>query len=387
MHLSEDVLQAYRDRELPEQQTKATREHLEMCTACQDLLSQMEQSQSVIQTRLDTLIPDEHESPEADILLKRLKTAQTSVRKSRWKPAWAAVVAICALAAALYLEPVRVWAAEFLSLFRVQQITVVRIDPANVKQLEEGLFGRESERRIEQFLSDNAHITKRGERQTVQNVNEAARLAGFGIRMPTKLEAPLRMHVQPAVDASFQIDVERLQGILDDAGRSDIKIPEDLDGKNIQVNIPASVTALFGKCPDAQEDREISRRERMREYTECKMLVQLPTPVVVAPPALNIAALGMEMLKLFGFTDEQARAFSESIDWATTLVVPLPFDDKMNVVEVDVDGVKGQLFSSRWYQGLEDRVAYNLLWIRDGHLYSLMGRGTADEAIAIANSL
>jgi len=388
MHLSEDVLQAYRDGELTEQKTEATRRHLETCTACQELLSQNEQSQRAIQMRLDTLSPDEGESPEADVLLKRVKTAipETLVRKSRWKPAWAAIVAICALTAAFYLKPVRVWATEFLSLFRVQQIAVVRIDPANVQQLEEGLFGQESERRIEQFLSDKAHVTKRGERQTAKDVNEAARLAGFGIRIPTKLEAPSRIVVQPAVDASFEIDVERLQDILNDAGRSDVKIPEDLEGKTIQVNIPASVTALFGKCPDPIQDRELSRKERMLKYADCKMLVQLPTPVVIAPPGLNLAQLGTEMLKLFGFTDKEARAFSESIDWTTTLVVPLPLDNRMNVVEVDVDGVKGQLFSGRDPQ-MEERNAYNLVWIRDGHLYSLMGRGTADEAMAIANSL
>jgi hypothetical protein len=220
----------------------------------------------------------------------------------------------------------------------------------------------------------------------VQNVNEAARLAGFGIRMPTKLEAPSGIHVQPAVDASFEINVEELQNVLDDAGRSDVRIPEDLDGKSIHFNIPASVTTLFGKCPEPQEGREISRRERALQFAECKIFVQLPTPVVVAPPSLNATELGTEMLKLFGFTDEQAREFSESIDWTTTLVVPLPLHNNMNVAEVDVDGVKGQLFSSQHHR-LKVPDAYNLLWIRDGHLYSLMGRGTADEAIAIANSL
>ena len=388
MHLSEDVLQAYQDRELPEEQMQAARQHLEVCHTCQELLSRIERSQSETRKHLDTLIPGPEEFPETSTLLQKVQTAEPDImaRKSRWKPAWAAIMAICALTAALYLKPVRVWATEFLSLFRAQRITVLRIDPASVQQLESGLFGRESERRIEQFLSDNAHVMKRGEQQTVQNVNEAARLAGFGIRMPANLEAPVRIQVQPAVNASFEIDVERIQDILVDAGRSDIKIPENLDGKTIQVNIPSSVTALFGKCPDPQPAAEISEEERAVQYAECKMLVQLPTPLVVAPPDFNIVELGTELLKVLGFTEKQARAFSESIDWTTTLVVPLPFNGRMNVKEVDVDGVKGQLFSSRISQ-VEGSRAYNLLWIRDGHLYSLMGRGNADEAVTIANSM
>jgi hypothetical protein len=387
MHLSEDILQAYKDGELAEQEMETTRQHLNMCAACQELVSLAEQLRSESYKRLDTLVPHAEEFPEPGSLLERVKTAsaEKAVRKSRWKPAWAAVVAICALAAALYVEPVRVWAMELLSLFRVQQITVIRIDPANVQQLEDGLFGRESERRIEQFLSDNAHITKRGERQTVQNANEAARLAGFGIRMPSKLEEAVRIEVQPAVDASFAIDVKRLQEILVEAGRSDIKVPENLDGETIQVNIPAAVTAQFGKCP-GPKDREKAERPRTQQFAECKIFIQLPVPVVVAPPSLDATELGTELLKLLGFTDEQARAFSESIDWSTTLVVPIPFNNKINVVEVDVDGVKGQLLSTRDHR-LKDSYGYNLLWIRDGHLYSLMGRGTADEAISIANSL
>ena len=385
MHLSEELLQAYQDRELSEEEMEHARHHLEMCADCQKQLADFQKSHSEIQRHLDLLVPDSVESPEAKLLFQKVKNASsdTSTRPA-WKPAWAAIITIFALSAALYLKPVRVWATEFLSLFRVQKITVVRIDPANVKQLEDGLFGQESERRIEQFLSDNAHVTKRGEERTAQDVNEAARLAGFGIRMPTKLQSPARIEVHPAVDASFEIDVERLQNILNDADRSDVKIPQSLDGKSIQINIPASVTALFGECPDPKEVKETTGRAI--RYAECKMLVQLPTPVLVAPPSFDAVQLGTEMLKLFGFTEEQAQSFSKSIDWTTTMVVPLPFDTRMNVVEVDVDGVRGQLFSSR-YHGKDSLDPYNLIWIRDGNLYSLMGRGTAEEALAIANSM
>lgn len=92
------------------------------------------------------------------------------------------------------------------------------------------------------------------------------------------------------------------------------------------------------------------------------------------------------MLKLLGLSDEEARKFSESIDWTSTLVVPLPVDHRMQFSEVDVNGVKGNLFIAR---GLRDREipAYNLLWIRDGILYALMGQGSEVEAIAIANSI
>ncbi len=388
MHVSENLLHSYLDHETSEEESNDVQKHLRNCNICREEFARIQKRAEANRQRLDVLLPAEEPADDAT-LLRRFQERQSdsAMRKSKWKPAWAAGIAIAVLITGISFKPVRVWATEFLSLFRVQQIAVVQIDPANLQALEGGLFGQDSERRIEQLLSDDARVVKHGVPQVVPTANDAARLAGFGIRMPGVLKTSSKIHVHPAVDLSFSIDVERLQAIFDDAGRSDIRIPSDLDGEMIRVNIASSVTAFFGECPDIPLEETDSQKGLQRaSYPECKILAQLPTPVIVAPPSLNIAQLGIEMLKLFGFTDEQARKFSESIDWATTLVVPFPMDHRMDVKEVDVDGVKGNLFASHEF-GPEEPPAYNLLWIRDGILYSLMGRGTVEEALAIANSL
>jgi hypothetical protein len=388
MHLSEDLLQEYLDQQLSESELHKAEQHLKDCLQCRDFLAEMRTRANANHSRLDVLKPDDVPVDGTRLFAKlRARQTETPARRWKWKPAWAAAFAIAALVAGLGFKPVRAWATEFLSLFRVQQIAVIRIDPANLEHLEDNLFGSDSDRRIEQLFSDDAHVVKHGEPQIVSSANEAARLAGFGIRFPGTLPATSQIRVHPAVDVSFSIDVERLQGILDDAGRSDIRIPENLDGQMIRINIPSSVTAFFGKCPDLKESgKENPRAGRREDFLECMVLAQVPSPTVVAPPTLDVAQLGMEMLKLFGLSDEQARKFSESIDWTSTLVVPLPMDPRMEFLEVDVNGVKGNLFISR---KLHDRKipAYNLLWIRDGILYALMGQGSEVEAIAIANSM
>jgi hypothetical protein len=154
----------------------------------------------------------------------------------------------------------------------------------------------------------------------------------------------------------------------------------------IRVNVSPSVTAFFGNCPDPQVTEGSHHRENYKQYADCKILLQVPAPVVVAPPSLNVTELGTQMLKLFGFKEDEARKFSESIDWTTTLVVPLPIDHRMDVTDVDVNGVKGHLFVSREH-GPETPAVFNLLWIRDGILYSFMGRGNTEDALAFANSL
>jgi Domain of unknown function (DUF4367) len=388
MHLSENLLQEYLDHECSESEFQKAEQHLNDCLQCKDSLAEIRARANANHSRLDVLKPADIPVEGTRLFLKlTARQNETPTRKWKWKPAWAAAFVIAALVAGFSFKPVRAWATEFLSLFRVQQIAVIRIDPANLKHLEDNLFGSDSDRRIEQLFSDDAHVVKHGEPQTVSSENEAARLAGFGIRFPGTLPATSQIRVHPAVDISFSIDVERLQGILDDAGRGDIRVPENLDGEMIRIQVPSSVTALFGKCPDLQKARTENQGEMKREdFQQCKILVQVPSPTVVAPPTLDIAQLGMEMLKLFGLTDEQARKFSESIDWTSTLVIPVPIDHRMRFEEVDLNGVKGNLFISRELRGREI-PAYNLMWIRDGILYSLMGQGAAEEVIAIANSM
>jgi hypothetical protein len=388
MHLSEDVLQSYLDHETSEQETEQIRQHLEMCAGCSEGLSQVQQRLESNRSRFNSVSPEM--TPHADALLAQLQTRRlinAIPKKTNLRSVLAAVLAVAALTTAFYFEPVRVWATEFLSLFRVQQVTVLRFDPANLQQLNHNLNGVDSERRIEQLLSDTVRIAKRGEAKYFQTVNEAARMAGFGIRMPTLLQPSTRIRVHPGIEAQFDIDVKRLQGILDDAGRSDIKIPEEIDGEMIRVNVPASVTTFFGKCPDPEDmTTKTQNRRQFKKYKDCKVLVQLPSPVVVAPPSLNVNELGMQMMKLLGLKEEEARTFSESIDWATTLVIPIPIDPLVKVTEVDINGAKGYSFI-KGEPGTDSEVAYNLLWIRDGIVYSLMGHGNADESIAIANSL
>src|SRR5262249_5979927 len=160
---------------------------------------------------------------------------------------------------------------------------------------------------------------------------------------------PVQLKTHPGMDVSVQINVEKMQAILDDAGRSDIRIPEELDGQLVNFHIPSSVTALYGKCPDLQTEQQKApdnppdrgHEDRMIEKSpDCKVIVQLPSPSVVAPPSLNISQLGQAMLQLAGLPEDEARKFSEKIDWSSTLVIPLQLDRHMKFSDVTVDGVQ-----------------------------------------------
>ncbi len=77
------------------------------------------------------------------------------------KPIWTAVAIISTLAIALSLTPVRAWASDFLSLFRLERITVIQFDPQAASQASEELGGLQDT--ASNILEQNLTVTKDGD--------------------------------------------------------------------------------------------------------------------------------------------------------------------------------------------------------------------------------
>ena len=58
-------------------------------------------------------------------------------KRNKWRPLWVAVAVTAVLGIALTIEPVRVVAEDFLSIFRVQEISFMQFDSDQVEKLEE----------------------------------------------------------------------------------------------------------------------------------------------------------------------------------------------------------------------------------------------------------
>jgi hypothetical protein len=81
-------------------------------------------------------------------------------------------------------------------------------------------------------------------------------------------------------------------------------------------------------------------------------------------------------------SSSQAKEFCQTINWKSTLVLPLPrYVQSYDVV--DVNGVRGTLINHPRNPGPH----YALIWVKSGMVYSLIGFGDAGEAVALANSL
>jgi hypothetical protein len=196
---------------------------------------------------------------------------------------------------------------------------------------------------------------------------------------------PSQIYVTNKAAFTIIVDRKKAQALLDEAGRSDLALPDSIDGAEISVDIPASVSVAYGTCPKPQPDGSGDSNSQIpgRRYPDCVILAEIPSPSVNAPADLDVAQLAQLGLEFTGMSSEQAAAYTANVDWTSTLVVPIP-KNAATYEQVSVDGVTGTLIQ----RPADDAPQFALIWAKDGIVYAISGLGTnSQQAIEIANSL
>lgn len=392
-HLSDGQLQAFLDGELDDRQRRLVSDHLGTCLRCQEALSTTQAQNGRLMAVLTGLAPEKLPPVvvQAEIRLEeRLNTNQTKenfimkrIFSPKYRAAWVAGAVVLLIVAAMAFAPVRVWANNFLSLFRVEQVMVIEVDPDQLAaQLENSSVNLES------LISDNLTFEGSEEAIQVDSVEDAASAAGFPIRMPSEKDGELELEVVPGGKMTFEIDLPRIQALLQAIGRPDLELPGVLDGTKVTLTIPSAVNARWGNC---EFDKESLQQEGfdpddLNTYPtpDCTSLYQMPSPTIVAPPGVDINQMGEVYLQLLGMSQEEAASYAATIDWASTFVLPIPRYDA-TYRTINVDGVQGTIIQ-------DARSSYNdsyalLIWVKDGMLYALSGPGDAASVLEIANSM
>ena len=387
MHLSEGEIRAYLDQELNPVQHENVEDHLETCAACQEMVETTRVRSQQVEEDFSVLDYNSAEPPLSAEKARARLTVRISDSEQKegnmWdnfksllpRPAWITLAVIALLVGSLAFAPARAIANTFLGLFRVEQVRVVEISVQNMP----GQLGSSSQ--FEYIMSNDVHIQERGEPQEVSSPEEASALAGIPIRLPTQIEGQETLEVLPGGDVTFNVDLEQIRTVLRDIGRADIELPDSLDGATVFVDIQAGVQAKYGECEfDLEEHLKSHQTAR---GLDCTTFLQIPSPTVSAPPGLDIVQIGEAFLQVTGMSPEEAADFARSVDWTTTLIIPVPRYGSEHE-EVQVDGVTGTLIQQYGYK-MDD--GYLLIWVKDGILYALSGPGDSTVALEIASSL
>ncbi len=382
-HLIEGELRASLDGELDE----SLLTHLEACADCQRGLAELKGTHLRVASRLSFLATGTEPVPSARLAWSRftekhLKQKETSMLKKLF--AFPVVrygaIAVLALALLMAFPTTRALAGELLNLFRVQQVAVLPIDTAGL----ENMTGNEAlGSQLSELISESTEVTDEpGEPVTVANADEAESAAGFNVRLPAD-QTPTRIYVTDSSAFNLTVDYAKAQAFIEAAGRDDLILPESIDGAEISVSIPATVNAAFGTCPEPQAEKPQPQEGYMeKEYADCVVFTQMPSPLVNAPADLDMAQLAQIGLEFSGMSREEAAAFTATVDWTSTLVIPVP--NRATSEDVSVDGVTGKLI-----QRVGDYAPeYALIWVKDGIIYAISGSGTdTAPAFAIVNAL
>lgn len=328
----------------------------------------------------DDLLSKFREEPDPDFsrrLKQRLDRIGATEPESSWfaswrfKPALASGLALAVVGVLLSIPAVRAGAQEFLDLFRVKRFVALEIDPGRLAEL------RSKHLDVETLLADRVErLTTDAPPTTVASVDDAARMTGDQLLVPTYVfnvaDAP-EISVTSERAARITADAERLQNVLDVLGIEDVRAPEHLDGARVTVRIPSAVTMRYRRG-----DRWVAT------FTQAR------SPEIDLPQGVDMRQLGEIGLRIAGLSPAEARQFASTIDWRSTVLVPVPANAG-SFREVDVHGVRGLLLA---VDG--DRVETNergeaprsiLLWSEGGMVYALSGTMHPVDLLEMANSL
>ena len=389
--LRDGLLRAYLDDELAQADENRVAVHLDECAACRGRLETLSKRANEVKralqitdgSRIDPAVAYDH-------YLGRFAEPLEGGGRSKglwfatWKrPLWGAVSAAVALALLLSFAPVQTWGQKILSMLRIQKVAVV---PVNLAALTE-TGNREQQQLLARLISDNVVVTMSpGQPETVPSADAASRMAGFSVRIFNQSSSPARISVSNEAAFHMTLDRDRMQAVLDQAGRSDIQIPASVDGSTVAVHVPRLVRVQYGNCAESRAHVGAgppppASADQINQ--PCMTFIQVPSPTVSVPPNLNLAALAEAGLQIAGLNADEARAFTQSVDWSSTLVLPVPQSGSYR--SVSVDGTNATLIEGAPRPNFSGH--YSLVWLKNGIIYSVNGSGSSAPALAAVASL
>jgi hypothetical protein len=287
----------------------------------------------------------------------------------RWRGIAAGIAAALTLTFVFTYAPARTFASQALGIFRVRKFQAVQVNPSSMDATRAADV-------LQRLFADNAGAIKAvGKGQSVASVDDASAAAGYTVRVPKSLpgSATGAPSIRVSESASIELNVKlsQWQALFDAAGRSDIKLPESIDNTTIRFDIPKITSVDWptdGSAPIT--------------------LLQAPSPDIQVPEGIDLREIGSVAFQLSGMSPQKAEELAARIDWANTLVVPVP-STLASYKDVTVAGSDGLLIQQTVDPDNSDssQAAYLLLWEKDGIVYGLFSSGSPDALIQAANSM
>lgn len=291
--------------------------------------------------------------------------------------ALAASVAIVAFA--FSFPAVRAAAQSFLDLFRVVNFAAVPVHFDRMQAL------RTQSLDLPHLIGDQIQVLKQPGHPTTYATPQAASAAlHASVKLPSWIPVGWEISqvlVSGEQSARIVANTSKLQQLLHALSIDDLQIPPELDGKVATIDVPPVVSVTY------QSDQP-SGAGAHTNAEPAVTLLQAASPTVAFPAGVDLATLGEIGLRILGLDRADAYRFAQSIDWRSTLIVPVPID-AASFRQVDVQGHGGLLIERRRASGPEQKPEEMtlLMWSSGDRIFALSGRVPPATALEMAQSI
>jgi hypothetical protein len=226
---------------------------------------------------------------------------------------------------------------------------------------------------LPQMIGQQVEVLKEP-RQPVSytTAEEAGVAAGLRVRTPAYLPPGFEFKSADVAgdgEIRFTANTANLRLLLDALAIGDVTIPDGVDGQPFQVRVPPVVHLTYGRT---EHDRV--------------MLTESRTPDISFPAGLDPAALGEIGLRILGLSRSEAYRIAQSVDWRTTLVVPVPVT-AASFRQINIQGETALVIEANRREPHVEGPGTVILWSQQGVVYAVVGMRSTDELIEIAQTL
>jgi hypothetical protein len=302
-------------------------------------------------------------------LRERLRDVEDPAPRPLWRPLVAAAAALAVVMALFAFPAVRAGAQAMLDMFRVRNFVAVSFDPERLEKL------RALKQNNAMLVFDRQQVIQDPGKPVVQpSVAAAGAVAGFTVESPSYLPRGLALDtvaVSGEGRAQIGTTTARLREVLDALGLNDVQVPPNLDTQDVTVHTYPVVSQSY-------------RAERHH-----LQLVQSRNPEVGLPAGLDLARMAEIGLRILGVDTGEAHRLAQSIDWRSTLLVPVP-TTASSFRQVTVQGNPGLLVTSNGEgankQGRR-RAGSVLMWTQGDRMFALEGTLGEQDLVQVAESV
>jgi hypothetical protein len=347
-----------------------------------------------VASALDALAPPRE--PDVAAALRRQKALQRAMPNSPFGMlrAWRAHLAVpnfqfaipiaaALVAVILIVTPVRGLAAQFLAVFRVEDVQPITID-----QLSQPLPDL---RQLGDMSPSPRDI--RPQLTRVANLAAVSSQVGFTVAIPSQLPSglpsqPSAVGVTNGASVNFTFRKQKAQQYLSSSGHGNVVLPDKFDGATLHLQVyPAAAIAFLSAGASVDELQQAATAARASGKPEASVVNALLNGngllmMETKSPELDVSGVSADELRSFLLSlplPESTKVQLQAIgDWKSTLPIPAMPGSSLHKVSINgAPGVAGKNGS-----------ATMVLWVNNGIVYAAAGPKLDEHTlISVAQSV